>query len=129
MNDTQKKVLGGTAFGAGAGFALGWFLHRPKAASQIVLSNLVITPTSGNIGTVVTISVTAHNTGPAATALLVAMFGHSQLEVNGSFAPGESKTVTWTAADDGTITGSSGLYPVAVSVNPLLGMYQEVVPI
>lgn len=126
MKTETKKQIAASAFGAGAGFVAGWLLHRPKAASQIVLSNLVITPTTGNIGTVVTISAIAKNTGPAATALLVAMFGHNQLEINVSFAARESKPVFWTATDDGTITGSGGLYPVAVSVNPLLGMYQEV---
>ena len=79
----------------------------------------------GTIGTVVTISVTAKNNGPATWAAVVAMFGNNQLEIGESFAAGESKTLTWTATDDGSISGANGIYAVAVSVNPLLGTYQE----
>jgi hypothetical protein len=63
MNKEEKERV--TAVGAvvtGGAFALGWFLHKPKAMTGIVLSELTVTPNDVSVSEICTISVRATNT-------------------------------------------------------------------
>lgn len=104
MNDEEKKRLGAAVVSGGVGFALGWFLHRPKQPTAvqpaIVLSNLTITPNEirpsiEGPDTVATISVNATNPGTEPQSATVTINNGIQLwEIPITVAPGETELVS-----------------------------------
>ena len=132
MNEVQKKETTSFVVGSGAGFLLGWLLHRPKKASAggLVLSDLAITSEfgpvdSGYSGLPITISCNIENTGSSPVIATVIVQVGNQILTQDLTVSGKMPVIF-----DYTLPGTiDGMWTVTVSVASLTAVIAQLQPI